>query len=180
MKSCPQCQNQNIRQTSSTLARLLLSVYLLLIFFFFTGGIDYFQVLFALIPILIPYINKCYDCNYSYFKVAPQWSKASLIGNNIILNEYLFGILPSIVTIKLLITFFPYTGLGRIIALPIIFFINTMVIAVGISITRYLKFASKILVWIAILLLTVYISIYFYPQEDGPSVLNQILEEIKY
>ncbi|WP_218780460.1 hypothetical protein [Bacillus sp. EAC] len=89
------------------------------------------------------------------------------------------GIFPSIVTITLLITFFPYTGLGRIIALPIIFFINTVAIFFVISVTRIMKSASKILIWITILLLTVFISIYFFPQETGQSVFNQIFEEIK-
>lgn len=134
----------------------------------------------ALIPLVIPYHNKCFNCNRSYFKVVPQWGMTGLIGNKINIIKYLFGILPSILTITLLITFFPYTGLGRIVALPIIVIINTAVIIVGIIITRKLKFALKSLIWIVLLLFSVYISIYFYPQEDGPSVLNQILEEIKY
>jgi len=179
LKSCPQCHNQNIKQTSSTLSRILLSVYLFLIFLFFTGELAFFHVFLALIPIVIPYKNKCFNCNYKYFKKAPQSSKGSLIGDRIILIKYLLGIFPSIVTITILITFFPYTGLGRVVALPIIFFINTVAIIFVISVTRIMKSASKILIWITTLLLTVFITIYFFPQESGQSVYNQIFEEIK-
>jgi hypothetical protein len=180
LKSCPQCHSQDIRQISSILARLLISVYLFLIFLFFSGSVEYLQAILAFIPIVIPYNIKCFNCNHSYFKVVPQWGIASLLGNNINLIKYLFGILPSMFTITLLITFFPYTGLGRIVALPMIFILNSAVIIVGIIITRKLKYALKSLVWIVLLLFSVYISIYLYPQEDGSSVLNQILEEIKY
>lgn len=165
---------------SSVLARLLISVYLFLIFLFFIGSVDLLQAILAFIPIVIPYNNKCFNCNHSYFKLVPQWGIASLFGKNINIIKYLSGILPSMVTITLLITFFPYTGLGRIVALPIIFFINSVVIIVGIIISRKLKYALKSLVWVLLLLFSVYISIYLYPQEDGSSVLNKILEEIIY
>ncbi len=163
---------------SSILTRLLIAVYLFLIFLFFGGSVSHLQAILAFIPIVIPYNSKCFNCNHSYFKVVPQWSIASLIGNNSNLNIYLIGFLPSMFTITLLITFFPNTGLGRIAALPIIFIINTALIIVGIMITRKLKYAIKSLIWIVLLLFTVYISIYLYPQENGSSVLNQILEMI--
>jgi hypothetical protein len=176
--SCPQCHNQNIRQMSSVLARLLISVYLFLIFLFLSGSMGPFQAILAFIPIVIPYHNKCFNCNHSYFKLVPQWGVTSLIGSNINTIKYLFGILPSMLTITLLINFFPYTGLGRIIDIPIILIINSTVIIVAITLTRNLKFATKTLVWMALFLLTVYISIYLYSQEDGSSVLQQILKKI--
>jgi hypothetical protein len=178
LKSCPQCHSLDIRQMSSVLARLLISVYIFLIFLFFSGSVDRLQAILACIPIVIPYHNKCFNCNRSYFKLVPQWDMASLIGNRINIIKYLFGILPSMVTITLLINFFPYTGLGRIIDIPIILIINSTVIIVAISLTRNLKFATKSLVWMALFLLTVFISIYLYSQEDGSSVVQQILEKI--
>jgi hypothetical protein len=176
--SCPQCHNQNIRQMSSVLARLLISVYLFLIFLFFSGSVDPLQAILAFIPIVIPYHNKCFNCNHSYFKLVPQWGMTSLIGSNTNQVKYLLGILPSMLTITLLINFFPYTGLGRIIDIPIILIINSTLIIGAISLTRNLKFATKSLVWMALFLLTVFTSIYLYSQEDGSSVLHHILKRI--
>jgi hypothetical protein len=149
-------------------------------FLFFTGAFEGSYVVIALIPIAIPYNNKCFNCNHSYWTMIPKWGRTSLLGNNTKIITYLLGILPSMVTITILITFFPYTGLGVIVALPFIYLINTVVIISGIYITSKLNLSLKCLVWIVLLLLSIFISIYFYPQEDGPSVLNQILEEIKY
>jgi hypothetical protein len=163
---------------SSVLARLLISVYLFLIFLFFSGSVDPLQAILAFIPIVIPYHNKCFNCNHSYFKLVPQWGMTSLIGSNTKQIKYLFGILPSMLTITLLINFFPYTGLGRIIDIPVILIINSTLIIGAISLTRNLKFATKSLVWMALFLLTVFISIYLYSQEDGSSVLQQLLEKI--
>jgi hypothetical protein len=163
---------------SSVLARLLVSVYLLLIFLFFSGSVGPFQAILSFIPIVIPYHNKCLNCNRSYFKFVPQLGMASLFGNNININKYLIGILPSMLTITLLINYYPYTGLGRIIDIPVILTINSMIIIVALLLSRNFKFATKSLIWIALFLLTIFISIFLYSQEDGSSVLQQILEKI--
>jgi hypothetical protein len=102
----------------------------------------------------------------------------SLIGNNINLIKYLFGILPSMLTITILIYLLPFTGLGRIITIPLILIINSTVIFVSIKRTRNLKFVTRSLVLMLVFLLTVFVSICLYPQEDGSSVLQHILEKI--
>jgi hypothetical protein len=165
---------------SSTLSRILVSIYFCLNTLFFTGTMQDSYLVFSLIPIAIPYKNKCFNCNHSYWTPIPKWGWTSLLGNNTKIITYLLAILPSKVSITLLITYFPYTGLGRIVALPFIYLINTVVIIVGISITRHLNLYLKSLVWIVLLLLSIYISIYIYPQEDGPTVLSQILEEMGF
>lgn len=177
LKSCPKCHSQEIRQRSSTLSRILFSTYILLDFLFFTGEINY-QGILALIPIVIPYNYTCLNCNNTFYKAVPQWSLASIIGDNIKLTGYLVGILPSMIVITLLNTFFPYTGLERIAAIPTIIFLNTMLILIGFTITRKLIFAFKSILWVSIILLTVFISIFCYPQEFNPPVIKQILEKI--
>jgi hypothetical protein len=127
LRNCPQCQSKDINQITSILIRLLLSCYIFLFFLFFTGDIFY-ESLLALIPFVIPYKNKCQHCNNTFVKGIPQFSKASVFGENTKLLGFLVGILPSILMITLLITFFPNTGLARIIYLPFIFIINSIII----------------------------------------------------
>jgi hypothetical protein len=93
--------------------------------------------------------------------------------------KFLLAVSPTLITCYLLIKFFPYTGLERIVALPMIFFINIAIIIIGLFITRNLRFVFKNIVWIFIILSTVFISIYFYPQEFNPPVINQILDNIR-
>lgn len=178
LKTCPECHSQNTKQLSSVLARILISVYLFMLFLFFSGSMDLISVILAFLPIVIPYHNKCVHCNHSYFTLLPQWGMTSLIGNNINLIKYLFGILPSMLTITILIYLLPFTGLGRIISIPLILIINSTVIFVGIRRSRNLKFVTRSLVWMLVFLLTVFVSICLFPQEDGSSVLQHILKKI--
>lgn len=93
--------------------------------------------------------------------------------------KFLLALSPTLLTCFLLMEFFPYTGLGRIIALPMIFFINILIITIGLVFTRYLKFVYKYILWFLIIPLTIFISIYIYPQEFNPPVINQILDKFK-
>jgi hypothetical protein len=93
--------------------------------------------------------------------------------------KFLLAVSPTLITCYLLIKFFPYTGLGRIIALPMIFSVNILIIIIGLFISRYLKITYKSIMWILIILLTIFISIYLYPQEFNPPVINQIFDKIK-
>jgi hypothetical protein len=170
LRTCPQCQSKNINQISSILIRLLLSCYIFLSFLFFTGSIFY-ESLLALIPFVIPYKNKCQNCNITFVKVLPQFSKASVFGENTKFLAFLVGILPSILIITLLITFFPNTGLGRIIYLPFIFIINSIIIVSNFSSVNKTNPFFK---WGITIIFTLLLTIVFYPQENGPHVVKQI------
>lgn len=76
MTACPVCHSHMIIQKSSALTRMLLFAYIFLSIFFFVG--IYFTMLVALIPLIIPYINQCLQCNKTFFRLAPHWNKASL------------------------------------------------------------------------------------------------------
>jgi O-antigen/teichoic acid export membrane protein len=93
--------------------------------------------------------------------------------------KFLLAFSPTIITNYLLIRFFPYTGLGRIIALPMTFFLNILIIIIGLIISRHLKLTYKIILWVLIMLLTVFISVYMFPQEFNPPVIDQILDKVK-
>lgn len=92
--------------------------------------------------------------------------------------KYLLAILPTIITFFILIKFFPYTGLGRIVALPTIFIANSVLIFLGFKWTRNVNLATNMMVWIGIIILTLVIATVFYPQESAPNVIIQIIEKI--
>lgn len=86
---------------------------------------------------------------------------------------------PSIATIFLLIEFFPYTGLGRVISIPITLFINISILLFSLLIAQKLK--SRVfesLIWIVVIPLSVLLAIVLHPQEYLPSVLTQLQELI--
>jgi hypothetical protein len=60
-----------------------------------------------------------------------------------------------------------------------IFSVNILIIIIGLFISRYLIISYKSIMWILIILLTIFISIYLYPQEFNPPVINQIFDNIK-
>ncbi|MBP1993049.1 hypothetical protein [Paenibacillus eucommiae] len=92
------------------------------------------------------------------------------------LMKVLIGLIPTLFMFYILIELFPYTGLGRIVALPSIFILNTIIIVLGVYITHRLnrKRLSYTLAWFTILLLTVLNTIVLYPQEFSPSVSKQV------
>lgn len=173
MKACPSCNSYKIRQTSSTLTRILLSIYIFLSFFFFTGGV-YYEALTALIPFIVPYFNICSNCNKTFRRLAPQWDRSSLFGVKTCTTKFLVGLLPSIAVIALLIIFFPYTGLGRIAYLPSIYLLNGIIIIIGLVLTRNLDRTLSLVTWVIITLLSLILTVVFYPQEDGPHVIKLI------
>ena len=87
--------------------------------------------------------------------------------------------IPSILAIFLLIEYFPFTGLGRILSVPITVFLNIVILLISIVITRKIKpRAYRNLYWITVILITVLVAIVMHPQEGSPSVLNQMRELI--
>lgn len=80
----------------------------------------------------------------------------------------------SIIMIILMVQLFPYTGLGRIITIPITIVVNSAIIALGIFLSRKMKLPLCVIVWIVIIVITVSNTITFHPQEYSPSVYKQI------
>ncbi|TCZ79384.1 hypothetical protein E0485_05850 [Paenibacillus albiflavus] len=91
----------------------------------------------------------------------------------VLLIKYVLSILPTLLMFYILIELFPYTGLGRIVALPMIFVINTVIIACGLAISKKIKKQYRIVIWTGIIILTISISILSYPQESGPHIVTQ-------
>lgn len=172
LKHCPNCNSDRIMQTSSVLTKLLLSVYFFLTFVFFTGGVSY-GALISLIPFAVPYANKCHECSHMFYKFFPGLNKASLFRFSV-LDQCVWAFVPSMLMITGLIHFFPYTGLGRIAALPAIYLVNIAVIAAGF--TKRRRFISRGVSITTAILLTVMISILLYPQEFNSPVVEQIWE----
>lgn len=90
------------------------------------------------------------------------------------LIRFLIAILPTIMAVNLLIHFYPHTGLGRIIALPIIYMLNSVIILVGIVVTRKYRQPCVTYCWIILIILTLIVTIFNYPQEYGNHVLMRI------
>ncbi len=76
--------------------------------------------------------------------------------------------------IILMVQLFPYTGLGRIIAIPMTIVANLAIIALGIFLSRKMKLPQFVIIWIVIIVITASNTITFHPQEYSPSVYKQI------
>lgn len=89
------------------------------------------------------------------------------------------AMLPSIATIFLLIEFFPYTGLGRIVSIPVTLILNLTFFAWFLFLLLKLKSRTfKLLLWIAAILLSVALAIFLHPQEHLPNVMSQLWNQI--
>lgn len=91
------------------------------------------------------------------------------------LIRFILGILPAMLMITLLLTFFPNTGLGRIIYLPFILLLNSLIIIVVQVSTKNLNHKIFRVVWTITITLTMILTIAFYPQDYGPHVISKIL-----
>lgn len=172
MKGCLACQSIHVKQTSSYVTRLLLSIYIFLSFYFFTGSVDY-GALIALIPLFIPYRFVCSDCKRYYFRM-PVFRGSHNLGIRNIQDKLVLAMLPSMLTITLLVYHFPYTGLQRIVYLVGIYFINSMIIFISLYNSRKLNKTLKLLVWVLTILTTVLFSVLSYPQDSGEEILDLI------
>lgn len=83
-------------------------------------------------------------------------------------------ILITVIMIILMVQLFPYTGLGRIITIPMTIVVNLAIIASGIFLTRKVKLLQFVIIWIVIVIITASNTITFHPQEYSPSVYKQI------
>ncbi|ULO04949.1 hypothetical protein H1230_17615 [Paenibacillus sp. 19GGS1-52] len=87
-------------------------------------------------------------------------------------------LLPSMIVVLILINQFPYTGLGRILSLPLIFFLNITLISLGLIVAHQLRHRYSIFLWVLIILLTLLLTLLLYPQEHGPSVIAQLWDKL--
>ncbi len=175
MRICSNCQSINVKQMSSVHTRILLSLIIVLNFYFFTGEIDY-GALIALIPLFIPYYQKCIDCKSEFLGLPKIKFKNYWLGS--ISDKFLLAMIPSILTITLLILNFPNTGLGRIIYLPMIYFINSLIILINLNTFRNRNGAMNIVSWTIIISVTVILSVWSYPQEYGDGIIKMIFTKI--
>jgi hypothetical protein len=88
------------------------------------------------------------------------------------------ALLPTLILFFILIQLFPYTGLERIVALPLIFCLNATIIFVAITLLKNSNNLHYKLVLGVIVLLTIIITVALYPQPGGPSVFKQIANSI--
>ncbi|OBZ16316.1 hypothetical protein A8L34_26930 [Bacillus sp. FJAT-27264] len=93
------------------------------------------------------------------------------------LIQYLLCISPTIIVISLLIHYYPNTGLGRIVALPTIYVMNTSIIVVGMILQKKFKPFFNFMKWIMLIIITILIALNIYPQESGPPVIELIFKK---
>lgn len=92
--------------------------------------------------------------------------------------NFLLLILPSLLLLVLLIDLFPYTGLGRIISIPVTVIMNSLIILVCLTTTNKLLWI-KITKILTTFFITIWITIALYPQEFNPPVLVQSKNAIR-
>ncbi|GGI17877.1 hypothetical protein [Gottfriedia solisilvae] len=95
------------------------------------------------------------------------------------IKQLLLAVCLNVIILWGLTIFFPYTGLGRIIAFPLIFLINMIIATMGCIVTRFLNVVNKGLVWAIILVLSIIVAIWLFPQDSGISVIVKIIDWIK-
>lgn len=91
---------------------------------------------------------------------------------------FLLLLLPTVIWTMLLIKWFPYTGLGRILTVPATFFVNIIVVIASMFIV-YKKTWKNIVKIIIVVCATSCITVAFYPQESGPHVTTQVKNTIR-
>ena len=92
--------------------------------------------------------------------------------------RFLFLLIPTILTTLLLIEFFPYTGLGRIVTIPFTFLINICIVGI-VMLIRYRKTWFVITKVSLTVIITTIITIYMYPQDSGITVVQQAQEAVQ-
>lgn len=95
-----------------------------------------------------------------------------------ILLKAVAALSPSIILLLILIDQFPYTGLGRIVALPIIIIMNLLLIGLGLFVSVRLQPRYRVVLWAFIIVVTLCCALLMYPQEYGPSVAEVLWNRI--
>lgn len=86
-------------------------------------------------------------------------------------------LIPTVITLYLLIHYYPNTGLGRIISIPTTLLINLIIILIGLLKIKQLSVVfMRYSIWIVVIITTIIITVVLHPQEYGASVINKIME----
>ncbi|URN93831.1 MAG: hypothetical protein NAG76_18665 [Candidatus Pristimantibacillus lignocellulolyticus] len=98
---------------------------------------------------------------------------------------FIVSIIPTVIFINLMIYYFPMTGLGRILSVPMTLIINSIIIMFFIYAMNFRlknmkrKFSINILIWLIFIIITLVVVISMHPQEGGPSTWVMIIERFK-
>ena len=76
---------------------------------------------------------------------------------------------------KILDSLFPYPGFKAIVALPIIYGISSVIIILGVFLTKKLNLKLQIASWILIFVINTIVAVRFYPQQGRQTAIKQIV-----
>jgi hypothetical protein len=79
-----------------------------------------------------------------------------------------------LIEMEILDSLFPYPSFKAIVALPIIYGISSVIIILGVFLTKKLNFKLQIASWILIFVINTIVAVRFYPQQGSQTVLKQI------
>ncbi|MDO3411352.1 hypothetical protein QWJ34_16420 [Saccharibacillus sp. CPCC 101409] len=85
---------------------------------------------------------------------------------------------PTSLMLIALVQWFPNTGLGRILTIPLTYLLNLVVILLAFMIAQKLGRRSTRIVWIVAIAITLAITVKLYPQEYQPPVTQQIWDRL--
>ena len=91
--------------------------------------------------------------------------------------KFLLAILPTFLMLHLLDKFFHYTGLARILVIPEIIIINSIIIIVWLKMAS-IESGNKRKIWISMIVLTLIVTVSLWPQEFNPPVFKQLIDKI--
>ena len=92
---------------------------------------------------------------------------------NIVFPILMFALL--LIEMKILDSLFPYPGFKAIVALPIIYGISSVIIILGVFLTKKLNLKLQIASWILIFVINTIVAVRFYPQQGRQTAIKQIV-----
>ena len=95
------------------------------------------------------------------------------------LAAIIVALIPSIVLTFVLIEIFPYTGLGRIVTIPFTICVNIGIIGLGFLAVRRWGKERSVWIWTAVVVITLVMTVWIYPQEGSPHIVHQTWDWIK-
>lgn len=175
LNSCSKCQSNDVIQTGSLLTRVLLSFYIFMCCYFFTGDVMVLSII-AILPLIVPFKHVCSNCNAVFYKGVTS-NKTIVLGERSIIDRVILETFPYFMVIALLISLYPNTGLGRIIYLPMVFLINTIILIFSLALQYKVKTTLQLYIReIVIILFTIVIAVWLYPQDSGESIWKLIFK----
>lgn len=164
MNNCPRCQSNSLTQTSLLLTRILICFYIFMVFYLFTGSIM-IQSVISIVPLIIPYRNTCSNCNAVFYRVM-KFKRVKGFSDRNNIDIFILYTFPYFMIIVILIILFPYTGLGRIIYLPMVFLFNSLIIAMSLFLQYALNTELQHKIKNIVIFFTSLVALVFYPQDS--------------